>query len=302
MMRYFDFVVQRLIGWGAGAVTACGLAIGLGNQAIAQDALSLSIGGAPPFLELFLPEGTELVSGEFRGNTIDFFTPGYGVSDNVTFGPFNFSFFSDTETTSPTFTPLPGAITRTVSGENAGLALLFASDSDPTSPGGESDRFELDLITLGNPAQVLMSGVLRETIAGREFEMFNLPQIVITFDEGDGTISDILVVGPVMFDITSDSEIPLPATGNITITGESGTIFSITAVSDVPEPASMGILAAALAGLVITRLVTGRGPDRLLGTLGTHPVSPDTRSKPAFGSAAHQPRTLAIICSYHLRP
>jgi hypothetical protein len=256
MMRYFTFVVQRLIGWSAGAVTACGLLIAPGNQASAQDALSLSVGGAPPFLQLFLPEGTELVDGTFRGNTIDFFTPGYGVSDNVTFGPFNFAFSSDTETTSPTFTPLPGAITRTVNGENAALALLFASDSDPTSPGGESDRFELDLITLGNPAESLMSGTLTEAV-GREIGRFDLPQIVITFAEGDGTISDSLVVDPVMIDITSDGEVPLPATGNITITGESGTIFSIIAVSDVPEPASVGILAAALAGLVITRLVTG---------------------------------------------
>jgi hypothetical protein len=268
MMRYFGFVAQGLIGWGAGALMACGLLIALGNQASAQDNLSLSVGGAPPFLELVLPEtGAELVDGQFRGNTIDFFTPGYGVSDNVTFGPFNFTFSSDTET-SPTFTPMPGAITRTIKGENAALALRLASDSDPTSPGGQSDRFELDLITSGNPDESLMSGTLTEAV-GREIGSFDLPQIVFSFDEGDGTISDILALGPVMIDITSDGEVPLPATGNITITGESGTIFSITAASDIPEPASVGILAAALAGLVITRLVTGRGPDQLFGTLGS---------------------------------
>jgi hypothetical protein len=264
---------------------ACGLLIALGNQASAQDNLSLSVGGAPPFLELVLPEsGAEQVDGQFRGNTIDFFTPGYGVSDNVTFGPFNFTFSSDTETASRTFTPLPDAITRTIKGENAALALRLASDSDPTSPGGQSDRFELDLITSGNPDESLMSGTLTEAV-GREIGMFDLPQIVISFDEGDGTISDMLAVGPVMIDITSDGEVPLPATGNITITGESGTIFSITATSDIPEPASVGILAAALAGLVITRLVTGSR-------------TRSTRSKPAFGCAAHQPRALG----YHLRP
>jgi hypothetical protein len=256
MMWYFRLVMQRLIGWGAGAVTACGLLMALGNQASAQDGLSISVGGTSLFRFVF-PEDDERVPSLILGNTIDFFTPGYGVSDNVTFGPFQVTFSSDTETASPTVTPLPGAITRTVKDENALLALLFFSDSDPTSPGRESDRFELDLITLGNPAETLMSGTLFDTIGGREFQRFDLPQIVITFDEGNGTISDILAVGPVMIEINSDSEVPLPATGNITITGESGTIFSITAVSDVPEPASLGILAVALAGLITGRLVTG---------------------------------------------
>ena len=107
----------------------------------------------------------------------------------------------------------------------------------------------------GGPLEVLQSGTLTEAGQGRETGSFDIPRITINFREPDGSIGDISSVSPIRIDFTSDSEIALPATGNVTITGESGTVFSIRVNSDadIPEPASLAIFASALIGLGLIR-------------------------------------------------
>jgi hypothetical protein len=132
-------------------LAACGSLLTWSEPSAADDFLTLFVGNllpstSPPLTEADEQRGAILLA-PFSAHSIDFIEGGSlppSVGDNVSFPSFNARFFSDTETTSPTFTPMRGAITRTVAGERAGLQVVFSSELI-TLP--RSDHIEYDLIT-----------------------------------------------------------------------------------------------------------------------------------------------------------
>lgn len=243
------------------AVFAIGFAISAisPTQAFAQqpgpasDALGYKILNGD-LVSTALPESQEpgSISQAVPGHSIDFLEPTQQVSDTVRYTPFTMTFASDSETHGLAPITDPNAITVTASGESVALGLFFRSDDD--SPNNTvSDHIQFSMLDgAGNFTVLRQLDIPESAAAATEGGVipFDLPRIIISMPEGDGTLSDILSIDPINIDVTSDLENPLVSSDDLSIleTGELQSIFLIAAVSDVPEPATLTLLSVGMIG------------------------------------------------------
>jgi hypothetical protein len=240
-----------------------GLAVLLGGspQAIAQapglssDAMGYRILNGD-LVSTSLPEGQEpgSISLQVPGHSIDFLEAvgSQYVSDTVRFTPCTTTFTSDSEKLAPAPIANPDGINVTALGESVALGLFFRSDTDPA--GTISDHVQFSMLDGAGNFTILKQMDLPESAAAATEGFvipFDLPRIIVSMPEGDGTLSDILNIDPINIDITSDLETTLTPSGDLSTieTGQLQAVFTLAAVSDVPEPATLTLLSMGMLGV-----------------------------------------------------
>jgi hypothetical protein len=188
------------------------------------------------------------------------------ISDIVRFTRVDVMFQSDTNDTSglPAYSPQPGDLVTSISGESGSVVVRFRSDA--VEEGGTSDTIELVLVEPRGET-ILRSLLIPENANEGSGIPFPVPRVAVDFKE-DGFISDRLIIDPVSIDVFSDLEQPLQFSGGPIVSGETGPVYMVSAESDsdIPEPGSFILMCVALTGLGICEWRSKRAPTpRLLG-------------------------------------